>query len=231
MKNLLKTIILVLLLFVFHQNTNAQELIGPNRIKPGSLAVYEIDPPQEAAWLITPVSSMEVDFIIDTSGTKICFASTLEGTFSVIAAIANDGKPQILSITVMNLKDDSKPIPPGPGPPADSLDTWVRKNSRELVVESHSFETEKNIVVKCFSDTSKRIENRSILTTQNALTQLQLCLRNNLARSSNTAITDWSVFLEKLGHEIEKSLGDNRNDIKQIQKAFQVVQSALEDKS
>lgn len=190
--------------------------------------MYEIDPPQEAAWLITPVSQVGVDFVVDSSGSKIYFASTVEGTFSVIAAIVSEGKPQVMSITVTNSKYDSEPGPPGPDPPVDSLESWVKKNVRQLV-ESRNFESEKIIVAKCFSDVSKRIDNRTILTTQNALTQLQLCLRNNLARSSNTAISDWNVFLEKLGLEIERSVGDNRNDINQIRKTFQLVQTALEE--
>lgn len=134
-------------------------------------------------------------------------------------------------ITVTNSKDDSLPIPipPTPDPPVDSLEFWVVKNT-PLLVKSAKFETEKVIVAKCFADVGKRVDSKNILTPQNAFTQLQLCLRNNLSRSSSTAINDWSEFLEKLGREMENSVGENGKDINQIRKTFRVVQTALEEK-
>lgn len=69
------------------------------------------------------------------------------------------------------------------------------------------------------------------VSSQNAFTQLQLCLRNNLGRSSKTAINDWSDFLEKLGAEMEKSVGENGKDVNAVRKMFEIVQASLESTS
>jgi len=62
----------------------AAEITGPASVKPGLPVVFEL--PVKAAWTVTPVDLAADKVLVDSGGTRIFFASPVEGTFTVIAA-------------------------------------------------------------------------------------------------------------------------------------------------
>ena len=89
----------------------AQELVGPDRILPGTLASFEIVPEQAASWYIVTPSLNAATHQVDTGLATLYFASPERGRYTVIAGIINDGKPELLVKTFINGEDEIEPIP------------------------------------------------------------------------------------------------------------------------
>jgi hypothetical protein len=204
----------------------AQELTGPNRIPPGTLASFEITPAQEASWHIVIPSGGT--YQVDTGLSKLYFASPECGQYTVIAGIIIDGKPQLLVKTFINGEEGIEPIPiplpPVPLPPVSSLEAWI-KTQLPVLVKSKNLES--RLVAECFEQIVRRIDDGNIKTPQNAQTQLQITLTGTLALASPTAVTDWMPFLTELSRQIEKELGEKVNDINTMKTVIQNVGDAM----
>jgi len=201
----------------------AQELTGPNRIPPGTLASFEITPAQEASWHIVMPSGGT--YQVDTGLSKLYFASPERGEYTVIAGIVNDGKPQLLVKTFINGEEGIEPIPI-PLPPVSSLEAWI-KMQLPVLVKSKNLAAETQLVADCFEQIVQRIETENIKTVQNGQTQLQIALTGTLALASPTAVTDWMPFLTELSRQIEKELGEKVNDINTMKTVIQNVGDAM----
>ena len=111
---------------------SAQEIEGPLIVKPGLPAVFEL--PTKAAWVVTPVDQASDKFLVDSSGTKIFFASPTEGQFTIVAAFAVDSEIT-QAVHVFNVSSKASPTPgpkpepqPEPTPEPETLKAWVAKN-------------------------------------------------------------------------------------------------------
>ena len=202
---------------------SAQELIGPDRILPGTLASFEIVPAQEASWHIVTPSLNAASHQVDTGLTTLYFASPERGRYAVIAGIVIDGKPELLVKTFINGEEEVEPIPL---PPISSLGAWVKAQLPSLV-KSKNRAAESRLVAECFEQIAQQIETENIKTLQNALAQLQITLTGTLALASPTAVTDWIPFLAALSQHIEKELGDKVNDLAAMKEILQRVANAM----
>ena len=227
----MKTLFYIILLFPLSANLVAQEIVGPERVVPGSLATFgSPDDMGGASWCLIP-NEPQGCFQVDTSSQKIYFASPTEGHYTIIAAMVVDGKPLLISKTFTNAKDDTKPSPgPDPQPipnPPDSLESWTKTNIPELV-KSTNLAKERELIANCFEQISAKI-GVTIKTPQNAQTQLRLAIVSSLAKSSKTAINDWQTFLERLSEQLDKKLGAKVNDLNEIKRVFNVVANAVRE--
>jgi hypothetical protein len=208
-------------------NAAAQELIGTDRVLPGTLVSFEIIPPQEASWYIVPPSpdkenGQENTYQVDTGQSKIYFASPERGRYTVIAGIVNGGKPEMLIKTFFN-GEEERPIP---NPPISSLESWI-KTQLPILVTSKNLVLEVGLVTGCYDEIVRRIEEANIRTVQNAQAQLQIALTEALARASPTAVNDWLPFLTELSHQLDKELGTKPADLAEVKKVLQCVSDAL----
>jgi hypothetical protein len=203
----------------------AQELTGPETVRPGTLAVFEIDPPVMADWTITSVESTEKIFQTDTSTHRLYFAASQPGTYHIVAAVVGrTGLPRLLVKTIVNAADDEvRPLPPVPDRP---LAEWI-KTRLPLLVTGKNREQEKQLVASCFSETVQKIEDGTIKTAQNARSQLQIALTRSLAFASDTAIDDWHDFLTRLGRQMATEAGGNVNDLDTVKNVFKTAAGAL----
>jgi hypothetical protein len=209
----------------------AQELTGPDRTVPGTLASFEIVPAQEASWhLVTPSSEAET-YKIDSSSAKIYFSSPKQGRYTVVAGIVIDGKPELLVKTFTNSEEeeDDQPLPL-PVPPISSLETWMKTQTPNLV-KSKDFDKESRLVADCFELIVQRIDESNIKTAPNARTQLQIALTETLAQTSPTAVTDWTPFLTELSRRLEQELGERIDDLAEVKRVIQNVSHALQSLS
>jgi len=205
----------------------AQQITGPNQTQAGTLATFEITPPQVANWTITSVETTERVFQTDTSTQRLYFATPQSGTYHIVAAIVIDGKPQVLAKTFINgNRDEVKPIPPVPPQPDQPLAEWIKTQLPQLV-KSQNTATERLLVAQCFEQTVAKIENDTIKTAQNARTQLQLALTMTLAFASDTAIDDWQPFLTALSQQMADDLSDKVNDINAVKNIFKTVAETM----
>ena len=198
----------------------AQELKGPTQIVPGTLAVFEISPPQIASWIVTPSDSGNTTFAVDSASARMYFATSNKGTYTIVAAIINDERPHQLTATLIN--DSGEPDPPEPGPtpvPNTGLAQWLAKEIPALV-KSKNIEAEKVLIAGCFKRISESIDQGVIQTAGNARTQLQISLTGALAKASQTAVTDWQEFLVALSKKMEEQLGDKIDSIQDVKKLF-----------
>jgi len=212
---------------LFSALCTAQELIGPDRTLPGTLASFEIAPEQEASWhIVTPLSDSET-YQVDSGASKLYFASPKQGRYTVIAGIVVNGKSQLLVKTFINgeADEDEKPLPV-PIPPNSSLETWI-KTQVPILVKSKDIDKESRLVADCFEQIVRRIDGGNIKTAQNAQSQLQIVLTAALAQSSPTAITDWLPFLTELSRRLETELGEKVDDLTEVKKVIQNVGNAL----
>ena len=203
------------------------QIIGPNQASAGTLATFEILPPQVADWTITSVETTERVFQTDTSTSRLYFATPQSGTYHIVAAVVVDGKPQVLAKNFINGSgDDTKPLPPVPPTPDTPLAEWV-KTQLPLLVKSQNAASERLLVAQCFDQTLQKIDNGTIKTAQNARTQLQIALTMALAFASDTAIEDWQPFLTALSQQMASALGDKVNDMDAVKTIFQSVAGTL----
>ena len=203
----------------------AQELVGPDRTLPGTLASFEIVPEQGASWHIVTPSLNAGTYQVDTGLAKLYFSSPERGRYTVIAGIVIDGKPGLLVKAFINGDEDGEPTPI-PVPPVTSLDMWV-KAQMPVLVNSKNLAAESRLVVDCFEQVVQRIESENIKTVQNAQTQLQITLAGTLALASPTAVTDWMPFLTELSQQIEKELGEKINDLATVREMLRKVANAV----
>ena len=211
-----------ILFLLFYTNGTAQELTGIDRLTPGTLALFEIVPPQEASWhIVTPAPHAET-YQVDTGSSKLYFASPVPGQYTITAGIVVDGKPQLLVKTFVNGEADEEPISVSPSP----LAKWIRTQT-PLVVKSQNLASESRLVAECFEQIARRIDEGNIKTAQNARTQLQIALTATLAQASPTAVTDWSLFLTELSRRLETELGGKINDLAEVKKVIQNVGDAI----
>ena len=212
----------------------AQQIDGPEQAQAGTLATFEILPPQVADWTITSVETTERVFQTDTSTNRLYFATPQCGTYHIVAAIVVDGKPQVLAKTFFNGSGDEikplPPVPPVPPLPPTPLAEWV-KTQLPVLVKSQNMATERLLVAQCFEQIIQKIDNDTIKTAQNARTQLQIALTMTLAFASDTAIDDWQAFLTALSQKMTGELGDKVNDIAAVKGVFQTVQFVLNQDS
>ena len=229
----MKTLLFSILTLLFAVDCVGQELTGPENVTLGSLAVFEtLDGGSDTSWCLIPNEPAGC-FQIDTSSTKFYFASPVEGRYTIIAATVIDGKPLLISKTFTNGKENVKPSPgpeppptPTPDPP-DSLESWIKTNIPELV-KSLNIAKERELIANCFEQIAAKI-GATIKTSQNAQTQLRIAIVSSLTKSSRTAVNDWQTFLERLGEELTKELGQKINDPNEIKRVFNVVANALRE--
>ena len=225
----MKTQFYTTLIFLFGVNLAAQEITGPERVTPGSLAAFTVPPETgEASWCLIP-NEPQGCFQIDTASQRLYFASPIEGRYTIVAAMTAENKPLLVSKTFINGKGDANPSPtplPPPNPP-NTLKSWVKTNLPKLV-ESANTAKERELVADCFEQVAAKI-GVTIKTPQNAQTQIRLAIVSNLAKSSKTAINDWQPFLERLGEQLTKELGVKINDVNEIKRIFNTVAGALRE--
>lgn len=218
----MRTLSLFTFFLLFGACCTAQELVGPDRTLPGTLASFEIVPEQAASWNIVTPSLDAGTYKVDTGLSTLYFASPERGRYTVIAGIVIDGKPTLLVKTFINGEEDT----PTPLPPVTSLEVWI-KTQLPVLVKSKHLASESRLVAECFEQIVRQIDDSNIKTPQNAQTQLQIALTGSLALTSPTAVTDWMSFLAELSQHIEKELGDQSADLAEMKKTFQKVANAM----
>ena len=226
-----KIILLTLLIIAGLGNVPgfSQELRGPEEIPPGTLAVFEMTPPQETSWCLFTGDGRKAELLVDTASHRIYFASPEPGVFTVVAATVADGKPLLYHKTFRNGKGENQPAPapkPTPDPP-DSLETWIKTNL-PVLVKSTNLAKERELIANCFEQTAAKI-GATIKTPQNAQTQIRLVIVSSLAKSSRTAVDDWQLFLEQLGEQLTNELDTKINDLNEIKRFFNIIANAIRE--
>ena len=205
--------------------------MGPDRIEAGTLATFEIVPPQEAAWSVHTPDPLETvsNHAVDTAGTKIYFAGKTSGLHTVVAAVIVEGKPILLAKTFRNeggVIPNPMPNPPGPPAPPSSLKSWIETNL-PIFVTSKDRDRERVLLANGFEEVAGKIEAGTIRTQQNAQAQLQIEITNQLARVSETAFSDWREFLSQLSVKIDADLKSGVTDLKTVAQKFRTVAGYL----
>jgi len=216
---------MILFFLLFGANSAAQELVGPARTVPGTLATFEIVPTQEASWHVVTPGTESTPYQIDTGLSKLYFASSEQGRYTVIAGIVDEGRPKFLVKAVVNGDEGFKPTPPPPDS-TSTLEAWIRTQT-PLLVKGGDWIAESRLVADCFEQIVRRIDEKSIQTPQNTQAQLQIALVAALALASPTAVTDWMPFLTELSRQLENELGDKITDLEELKKTLQTVADAM----
>ena len=115
---------------------SAEFIAGPLAANVGELCVFRLnDSATKADWIIVRQSAFgpQATCYIDSSGSSLAFASNVSATYTIIAAIIEDGVPKILThICEYGISPEPSPSPiPNPTPEPTNLTDWVSKNIPE----------------------------------------------------------------------------------------------------
>lgn len=222
--NIAKHLAILLLVLQTATFSLAQELIGPETVPCGSLASFEIVPPQEAVWELLPHEDSKERFRLDSSSKTLFFASPVEKEFTVLAAILAEGKPVLFTKTFFNGKRDTNPQPPLE--PDSTLKKWI-ETQLPLSVKSPYVSQECAAVAAALKQITVRIDDGTIRTARNAQAQVRISVTAALAKTSRTSVNAWMEFLTRLGEKIQSELGENANDIHEIRKILEQTVEAI----
>lgn len=204
-----------------------QELNGPNKTLPGTIAVFEISPAQEADWFVFPETAES--FVVDSSRSRLYFATPKKGEFTVVAAISVDNVPKLLSAQILNGDSDPEPDPgpnPEPNPePKTELSEWIRANV--AVVQSDAKAAEITALADAFSAVVKKINSGVIKTPANAQTQTKVSITEGLALVNDSALNVWEPFIKGLSDLVAKNLGGGNFNLEDIKKIYLEINTTL----
>ena len=198
----------------------AEFISGPVAASLGELCVFRLsDAKTYADWCIVP----EATCYIDSSGSSLAFASNNRATYTIIAAIAEDGIPKILTHVCeygLQPQPDPSPTPnpdptPKPNPPPNlSLSDWVTQNVPEAGRHQCA------ALASCYEATANAIENGSILTQAAAFSTIRT------ASQTKIDVEIWSEFLEALSTKVNTALAGN-TDVKKLGTIFREIAAGL----
>ncbi|HBT77738.1 MAG TPA: hypothetical protein DEB39_12625 [Planctomycetaceae bacterium] len=203
---------------------NKPTLAGPVRSEIGHLIVFETD--RFADWTVAPLDSGTGNWSVDTSGTRLYFASSRQGVFTILAAVVVEGKPHLLSTLFYNGTPLPGPGPePKPEPSPDTLLGWVRTASS--AVSSTHREAERTAIADCLAVIVAGIDRRTIKSPQGARTLFRQCWNAKGVAVSPESLANWSGFLDELGERIEAELGAKKNDMVAIRNLYAEIAASL----
>jgi len=195
-----------------------QTIVGPASSNAGQLVVFETS--VSADWTVTPVDQNSGTFIVDSSGTRLYFASPTKGVFTVAAAVIVDSKPKILTHTFNNGAGEVNPFPPTPEPiptpPSTTFQSWVEKRVSEID-KTQYFAEEKTQVVASLNAAVNAIDRRIARDVTQVQSQIVITVSGSLPRVSKDSVKRWNPFLSDLGKEIENQL-KGETDLKEVRR-------------
>ncbi len=193
---------------------------GPVAASVGELCVFRLnDSKTYADWCIVP----EATCYIDSSGSSLAFASNNRATYTILAAIVEDGIPKILTHVCeygLQPRPDPSPTPnpdptPKPNPPPNlSLTEWVTQNVPEAGRHQCA------ALASCYEATADAIENDSILTQAAAFSTIRT------ASQTKIDIAVWLDFLDLLSGKVNAAL-DGSTDVKKLGTIFSEIAEGL----
>lgn len=224
----------------FHQNEE-YKLVGPKEARAGQLVVFECistraSNPETSTtplagtiqtssspntdWIVTPIETASGCWSVDSSGSRLYFASPTAGTFTVIAATSIEGRSMIHSAHFFN--GTTPPPEPSPQPQPDPLPRnfaeWVKVESQS--VDSPRSSRERSELGACFELILSGIDRGTIKSPQAARTMLRRCWAARSAAIHPESAALWNGFLEKLGERIGTELGAEINKLSAIRSLY-----------
>ncbi len=201
--------------------SEASEFItGPLVADVGRLCVFKLNNPDTRAdWVIVP----EATCYVDSSGSSLAFASNIPSKYTIIAAVACEGVPKILThVCEYGLQPEPQPDPgPSPNPdptpnppPITTLKDWVTKNVPESGVKQAA------ALASCYESAATGIESGSIRSQEAAFSVIRT------ASQTKIDIEIWSTFLDGLAEKIVQKLAGN-NDVKALGTIFSEIAEGL----
>ncbi len=201
-------------------NQATEFISGPVAASLGELCVFRLnDSKTYADWCIVPKATC----YIDSSGSSLAFASNNRATYTIIAAIVEDGIPKILTHLCeygQSPQPDPGPTPnpdptPKPNPPPNlSILEWVSQNIPEAGRHQCA------ALASCYDATANAIESGSILTQAAAFSTIRT------ASHTKIDVAIWSEFLDALSAKMNVELGGS-TDVKKIGAIFREIAAGL----
>ena len=196
---------------------SAEFISGPLVASVGELCVFRLnDPGTKADWIIVPPATC----YIDSSGSSLAFASNVPATYTIIAAIVEDGIPKILThICEYGISPEPTPNPsptpnPTPTPPPANLTEWVTKNIPD------GGQSQCAALASCYESAAEGIEKGSIRTTEAAFSAIRTATQTKIKPEI------WGTFLDALAIKITEKM-DGSNDVRKLGAIFSEIVSGL----
>lgn len=200
----------------------AEFISGPLAANVGELCVFRLsDPKTYADWCIVP----DATCYIDSSGSSLAFASNNNATYTILAAIVDEGVPKILTHVCrygQSPQPDPGPTPnPDPSPeptpapnPMTSLKDWVTQNVPE------GGRAQCGALAFCYEATADAIESGSVLTQAAAYSTLRT------ATQTKIKVDTWADYLDALSGKVTTSL-DGSTDVHRLGSIFRTIAEGL----
>ena len=196
---------------------SAEFITGPLAASVGELCVFRLnDPGTKADWIIVPSATC----YIDSSGSSLAFASNVPATYTIIAAIVEDGVPKILThVCEYGVSPEPTPSPPPsptphPTPTPANLTEWVTKNIPE------DGQSQCAALASCYEATAEAIEKNTIRTTEAAFSTLRTATQTKIKPDI------WGPFLDQLVVKVTERL-DGSNDVRKLGVIFSEITNGL----
>jgi hypothetical protein len=201
-------------------------ITGPPAADVGELCVFHLnDPTIRADWTVIRQTDQEAPavFYIDTSGAALTFSSNIPAKYTIIAAIAEEGRPKILQhVCLYGLTPGPSPTPhpnpdpqptPEPSPPA-TLTEWVRQNVPDVAQEQRA------VLASIYGSTAAAIDKGTIRSQAAAFSSIRTNTQAKIKPGT------WEKFLDDLAVQIESKLGGS-TDIKTLGLLFREIADGL----
>lgn len=165
------------------------KITGPESATVGQLCVFKIDGVDSADWTITPAGA---EFYKDSGTDAVAVSSTIEGDFTVVAAILTDGKPSIVQTSIRfgpatdKRKREKKEVEP-----IANLEAWIETHTPDAP------DAEISEVAAIFDDVTDSIARGVLTTVDGGLAKIRQ------KTALGPAGSDWETFFDGLSERIE----------------------------
>ena len=141
---MIKNILFSILFWLVPIQIYSAEISGAVQIPSGIPAIFELE--TKAAWVLTPIDIAQDKYFVDSSGTKIFFASPIEGSYTIIASYLNENheiEQAIHSFNVGSYSPNPQPDPTPPPPAILTLEQSYADRNKDLI-NQYKTEEERN---------------------------------------------------------------------------------------
>ncbi len=209
MKRLKYSMLGALVLFLSCPGTApASTVAGPQEVEPGKLVTFEADTP--GVFLVIP--AREGEFQTDSNGKRLYFATTTNGTYTLVHSCIEDGQIAQVQKTFTVGTPEPAPAPePDPAPqpdpePENSLTAAMQTAAKDL--QSATLTQERNALRSAFEAVTAGIDDGTITAPEDARATLRITWQTTAITIGKDVTQRWKPVLDAASEHMDTTTLD-----------------------
>ncbi len=179
----------------------ASTVAGPQEVEPGKLTTFEADTP--GVFLVIP--AREGEFQTDSNGKRLYFATTTNGTYTLVHSCIEDGQISQVQKTFTVGTPEPAPAPdptPEPQPtPDDSLTAAIQPAAKDL--QSTTLTQERNALRSAFEAVTAGIDDGTITAPEDARATLRITWQTTAITIGKDVTQRWKPVLDAASEHMD----------------------------